>query len=110
MSVYLGDWKCASDVASDFVINESTIADTGEILLAAYDREEYSGSAFVLLIRDGVLYEVNASHCSCYGLEGQWDPEETTKGALMLRLNTGREHHDPQSTELRNILGGLPGP
>jgi hypothetical protein len=37
-------------------------------------------SAFYLL-RDkttGKLYEVHGSHCSCYGFEGQFSPEETT--------------------------------
>lgn len=34
--------------------------------------------AFVVFRRDGVLYEVNGSHCSCYGFEGQWEPEEVT--------------------------------
>lgn len=24
------------------------------------------------------LYEVHGSHCSCYGFEGQWKPEETS--------------------------------
>ena len=110
MNVYLGDWKCASDVASDFVINESTIADTGEILLAAYDREGYSGSAFVLLTRDGVLYEVSASHCSCYGLEDQWEPEETTKAAVIYQLDEGYIGRQPFADTLRTIMAGLPGP
>lgn len=28
--------------------------------------------------RTGKLYEVHGSHCSCYGFEGQFTPEETT--------------------------------
>lgn len=59
------------------------------ILFAAYDIEYYSGEAFVLFERDGVLYEVNGSHCSCYGLEGQWEEEETTLDALVYRLING---------------------
>ena len=27
---------------------------------------------------DGKLYETHGSHCSCYGFEGQFEPEETT--------------------------------
>ena len=45
-----------------------------EILLAWYGSGGYDGTAFVLC-RDritGCLFEVNGSHCSCYGLEGQW--------------------------------------
>ena len=60
-----------------------------EILLASYTYECYEGDAFVLFRKDGKLYEVNGGHCSCYGLEGQWDPEETTKEALIHRINEG---------------------
>lgn len=56
-----------------------------EILYAVYEQPDYEGSAFVLYRRDGKLYEVNASHCSCYGLEDQWKPEETTWEALAIR-------------------------
>ncbi len=28
------------------------------------------------------LYEVHGSHCSCYGFEDQWEPEETDKKYL----------------------------
>lgn len=48
------------------------------ILFASYGEDNYSGNAFVLFEKDGKLYEVNGSHCSCYGLEGQFEPEETT--------------------------------
>ena len=60
-----------------------------EILFASYGYENYSGDAFVLFRRDGKLYEVNGGHCSCYGLEGQWEPEETTIEALRHRLSNG---------------------
>lgn len=71
--------------AEDFPTDE-------EILFAAYGLEEaYSGSALVIYERDGELYEVHGSHCSCYGLEGQWEPEETTWEALRMgdRLRSG---------------------
>jgi len=37
-------------------------------------------SSFFLLKekKTGKLFENHASHCSCYGFEGQWKPEETT--------------------------------
>lgn len=56
-----------------------------EFFLASYTYEDYEGRAFVLFRRDGKLWEVHGSHCSCYGLEGQWDPEETTMEALEKR-------------------------
>lgn len=42
------------------------------------DSDGYGASAFYIFEREGKLYEVNASHCSCYGFEDQWVPEETT--------------------------------
>lgn len=59
------------------------------VLLAYYSYEDYSGSAFVLLEKDGRLYEVNGSHCSCYGLEGQFKTEETSPDAIRYRIYSG---------------------
>ena len=61
-----------------------------EVLLASYTHEEYEGAAFVLFRRGQKLYEVVANHCSCYGLEGMWAPEETSSDALNHRLVEGR--------------------
>lgn len=54
------------------------IATEDELILASYGGGLYDGDAFVLFERDGTLYEVHGSHCSCHGLEGQWAPEATT--------------------------------
>jgi len=83
-----------------------------DILLASYGYENYSGDAFVLFKRDGKLYEVNGGHCSCYGLEGLWEPEETTVEALRHRLEAGSlgsyEHSgNVFATELRGVLDSL---
>lgn len=59
------------------------------ILFAVYDKQSFSGHAFILYEHNGVLYEVNASHCSCRGLENQWDPEETTLDAIEHRITKG---------------------
>lgn len=56
-----------------------------ELLFASYGGASYEGDAFVIYERDGKLYEVHGGHCSCYGLEGQWEPEETTWAALAAR-------------------------
>lgn len=92
-AIYLADWKDSGleGLLSDFnEYGESKNFAAGcEILLAYYCYEDYSGSAFVLFRKDGKLYEVNGSHCSCYGLEGQWSPEETSIDALHQRLDKG---------------------
>lgn len=79
-----------------------------EVLLASYTYQDYEGDAFVLLHKDGELYEVNGGHCSCYGLEGMWEPERTTCEALMHRLNAGRlgihRSDNTFANELRALL------
>lgn len=42
-------------------------------LFASYGTDNYSGDAYVLFEKEGKLYEVTGSHCSCYGLEGQFE-------------------------------------
>lgn len=54
-------------------------------MFAAYENESYEGYALVIFSKEGKLYEVNGSHCSCYGLEDQWSPEETSLDALRMR-------------------------
>lgn len=65
---------------------ERVVPEDMNLLIAVYTYESYSGKAFVLYEQDGKLFEVNGSHCSCYGLsEVGWDPEETTWPALLIR-------------------------
>lgn len=102
-AIYLNDWardnyskkQGREALIGDFEIDESAL-DGVEILLASYTYECYSGSAFVLFRRDGRLHEVNGSHCSCYGLEGQWEPEETSIEALRKGKNYRYEACEPE--------------
>ncbi|WP_058637013.1 MULTISPECIES: hypothetical protein [Bacteria] len=79
-------WSSEDGIYSDFRVEPSEGVD---ILLGYYDCEDYSGEAFVLFRKDGQLFEVNGSHCSCYGLEDQWNPEETNVEVLRHRLTVG---------------------
>lgn len=88
--VYLNNFSDKKDVASSF----STTLDDVNILFATYGTDNYSGDAFVLFEKGGKLFEVNGSHCSCYGLEDQWQPEETTLEALKHRLVEGKMGQD----------------
>jgi len=124
----LNNWEgqAAKDVFTDFdgsrwsayrdedaiPVEEKPEFKDAEILLASYGTPSYEGYAFVLFRRDGKLYEVNGSHCSCYGLEGQWDPEETTVDALRHRvvageLGGGGYDENPFAEELLEVLDGL---
>lgn len=87
-NVYCGDWECLQDMLNDFQISEDVVQGY-DVLYAWYEYENYSGSAFVLLQKDGKFYEVNGGHCSCYGLENQFDLEETSVEALLKRQHYG---------------------
>jgi hypothetical protein len=88
-------------MAGDFGIAPSQLDDC-EILYAWYNAEDYEGIAFVLFEQDGRLFEVNASHCSCHGLESQgyhdeptqWQPEPVFEAELWgrKRTMTTRDH------------------
>ncbi len=73
---------------------EVTLDENIVILLAHYEYEyEYhEGYSYVLFYdkSNGGLYEVTGSHCSCYGLEGQWSPKETSIEILRAELDSGR--------------------
>lgn len=88
--IFMHSFSNKEDIAQQFEIDISTLANC-DILLAYYHCGKWGcdSSAFVLYEQDGKLYEVNGSHCSCYGLEGQWSPEETTIEALEHRLDHG---------------------
>ena len=86
MKVYFENFSCLEDVVSNFCISAEQLEGV-EILYAMYDTPDYEGYAQVIFRKDGKLYEVNGSHCSCMGLEDQWSPEETTVDALLFRPN-----------------------
>lgn len=106
--VYLNDWRDRQlqGLMNDFEVNHVE----GNILFASYGQENYNGQAFVLLEKAGKLYEINADTSSWYGLEGQFEPEETTLEALAYRLTHGTMGEDNYTSnifadELKQFLG-----
>ena len=73
-----GRWTNVDQIFDDYQVTEDD-RPYCKIILGYYIYESYRGDSFVLFLdsRDNKLYEVNGSHCSCYGLEGRWSPEET---------------------------------
>lgn len=88
--MYYGSFNGIEDVVSQFSIGEDELKDV-RIIAATYDNEGYDGSAMIVFRKEGKLYEVHGSHCSCYGLEGQWNPEEISYEALMDRLGKSQD-------------------
>jgi len=85
-SVFLNDfsdagnvWKCFNEEyqweTSDY--ETPTMPKHLKIIYADYTFEDYSGDAYVLGYdkQKKQFFEVHGGHCSCYGLEGQWEPE-----------------------------------
>lgn len=115
--MFLHDWKETGldGMRDDFGISDEDLAGV-EVLLATYTYEDYSGDAFVLFLRDGKLYEVNGSHCSCYGLSEsnysgdtttQWQPEETTVAALWMRMAKGHLGKEDEGGGFAKELNGV---
>ena len=87
---YYGSWhdwtscaNCWSDTYSGPL--PANFPGDHQILYASYGGGSYEGDALVIYESGGMLYENHGSHCSCYGLEGQWTPEATSWAALKLR-------------------------
>ena len=88
MDVYDGEFESWTDVCRWF---EEDVAQPDEVLLAVYDMDGYEGSADVIYRNGDRYYWARGSHCSCYGLEGQWEPEEYSAYLLIAALRRG--HH-----------------
>jgi hypothetical protein len=73
---YQGDFENWQSVQDNFCTD---FAEPYNLIVASYDQPEYEGYAHVLWQNaDGTFGFVCASHCSCYGLEDQWEPETYT--------------------------------
>lgn len=89
--MFVNDWE--NEGVSKIIEDWDAPADALEgatILMASYTYEDYSGSGYVLFVKDGKFYEVHGSHCSCYGLGGfdgdTWEPEECTLEELYVLI------------------------
>jgi len=73
MEIYQEIFSSWEDVQREYSMNES---EPDEVLLAYYSYEDYSGSSVVIFRLGDKFFYQTGGHCSCYGLEGQWGPEE----------------------------------
>jgi hypothetical protein len=98
---YIG-FENLNDIKEQFRSNCNEIKDE-EILFASYGSQSWDGDAIILIKRNGKLYTVEGGHCSCRGLENQWDMIETTKDALKIR-EFSNEYHPEFIYFLKNFL------
>lgn len=64
------EWE---NVKNEFATDEKV---PDELLLWNYVYEDYSGSALLIYRNGEKYYWLTGGHCSCSGLEGQFEPEE----------------------------------
>jgi len=102
MSGFVENFKDVEDIVGNYEGKSREDLDGATIHLAWYGYGSYSGSSLVIYEKGGKLYEVNGSHCSCRGLEGQWEPEETSLAALAMRNISDSEYEG--SGEAQRIL------
>lgn len=80
---------------------DKSYVDQFRILIAFEgDFEGYRSESHFLLENNqsGKLFEVHAAHCSCYGYEGQFQPEETT-AQYLLSKHAGWFSEDAKASE-----------
>jgi len=103
---------CDSDTLREiFYSDKDRIADGWTIL-----EDEDFGAAYetdlVMILRgpDGLLYENEASCCSCNGIDDQWNPVETNLDALKAAASVkdGGEKAEFYAMALRNLGGEFP--
>lgn len=107
--MYLNNFTDRKDVAENFQVE---LDEDIEILLAWYGYGSYDGESYILFTQRGQLYQVTASHCSCYGLEEQWEPvatsvEELEKNFPLNAADTYTEGEPTAAEELRKVIATL---
>ena len=74
----MSDAEVLDKIASDYEVAPEKLAEV-TILVAAQDEGGYAGASWFLVHDNatGKLQIVDGGHCSCYGFEGQWEPDNT---------------------------------
>jgi hypothetical protein len=68
--------ELVKQLASDYALPRANV-EKYEILVASYSSESYEGYGYLFLQEKstGNFFEVHSSHCSCFFLENQFEPE-----------------------------------
>ena len=72
--IYYGEFEKYSDLRDQTSYGDKVPLEDS-IIYAGYTYESYDGSALIVFVKDGELWENHDGHCSCYGLE-DWSPEK----------------------------------
>jgi hypothetical protein len=104
MNMYYGDFQSWRDVCEQFQVE---VPEPDEVLLALYDQPAYEGYADVIYRVGDRYFWATASHCSCYGLEEQWEPEEYSREQLREALERGLQFYSLEDDEGSRIRQSL---
>ena len=70
-----GDFKDIDAVYREYKISAEDVLKVERVLFAIYEGGWDAQAIVIFLGKDNNLYEIHSYHCSCYDLEGQWEPE-----------------------------------
>lgn len=103
--MFFGSFGNKSDVCKQFEISDFD----GTVIFAVYDMYGYEGEAEVIFVNDGNFYMVHGSHCSCYGLEDQWEPIEMPINGLRRIIEGSRllSEYGTGLSEALEVIDGL---
>lgn len=75
---------------------EVEMPDSLHIFYSYYSYEDYSGYGFLWGYNEetDTFFYNSGSHCSCYGLEGQWDMEDHTYEEMVAVLERQIQEYD----------------
>lgn len=82
---YIKGFENIQDIADQYEIDISVMEEYDEIW-ALYDYGR--GISYIILTKGDSYYIENSSHCSCYGLERQWEPVKTEIEALRMEKDS----------------------
>lgn len=94
------DWE---DVQDAYEMQEP---EPEQVILAAYDVGSYEGSSEVIYRNGEDYFVVSGGHCSCYGLEGQWEPEKYDLATLKAAYGK-MSSYDALSEQTKAIVAAL---
>lgn len=111
-ALYIEGFNSREDVEEKFRVS---LPPTIEILIAIYRQHDYEGYAHVLYADRSTtpaeLYDVHGSHCSCYGLEGQWEPKPITFREYLADVRMGKtwdwQYSDIARAEIETWIKGI---
>lgn len=101
MNVYQGLFNSWADVQAAYEMNEP---EPDEVLMAMYEQPPYEGYSYVLYRNGCHYFLVYGGHCSCYGLEGQWEPEEYDLPTLIRAVEKANEGYYGIGKDIVKIL------